>query len=61
MYKRQAVNNVPRKISNIVELLKLTARVEDFPPEPDRIHLANGTLFLDGSFEEGKPLSLIHI
>ena len=53
--KHCAVNNVPRKISNIVELLKLTARVEDFPPEPDRIHLANGTLFLDGSFEEGKP------
>lgn len=53
--KHCAVNNVPRKISNIVELLKLTARVEDFPPEPDRIHLANGTLFLDGHFEEGKP------
>ena len=53
--KHCAVNNVPRKISNIVELLKLTARVEDFPPEPDRIHLANGTLFLDGCFEDGKP------
>ena len=35
--KHCAVNNVPRKISNIVELLKLTARVEDFPPAPDRI------------------------
>ena len=53
--KHCAVNNVPRKISNIVELLKLTARVEDFPPEPDRIYLANGTLFLDGCFEDGKP------
>lgn len=53
--KHCAVNNVPRKISNIVELLKLTARVEDFPPAPDRIYLANGTLFLDGCFEEGKP------
>ena len=50
-----AVSNIPRKISNIVELMKLAALVEDFPPEPDRIHLANGTLFLDGTFAEGKP------
>ena len=50
-----AVSNIPRKISNIVELMKLAALGEDFPPETDRIHLANGTLFLDGSFTEGKP------
>ena len=50
-----AVSNIPRKISNIVELMKLVALVEDFPPEADRIHLANGTLFLDGNFVEGKP------
>ena len=50
-----AVSNIPRKISNIVELMKLAARGEDFPPEPDRIHLSNGTLFLDGTFAEGKP------
>ena len=50
-----AVSNIPRKISNIVELMKLAALVEDFPPETDRLHLANGTLFLDGTFTEGKP------
>ena len=50
-----AVSNIPRKISNIVELMKLAALVEDFPPETDRIHLSNGTLFLDGTFTEGKP------
>lgn len=50
-----AVSNIPRKISNIVELMKLAALAEDFPPEPDRIHLSNGTLFLDGTFAEGKP------
>ena len=32
----------------------MAALVEDFPPETDRIHLANGTLFLDGTFTEGK-------
>ena len=49
-----AVSNIPRKISNIIELMKLAARVEDLAPESDRIHLANVTLFLDGTFTEGK-------
>ena len=40
-----AVSNIPRKISNIVELMKLAALVEDFPPKADRIHLSNGTPF----------------
>ena len=48
-----AVSNIPRKISNIVELMKLAALVEDFPPETDRIHLANGTLMLDGTLQKG--------
>ena len=50
-----AVNNIPRKITNILEVMKLAAHVEDFAPEADRIHLANGTLALDGSFAEGRP------
>ena len=50
-----AVNSIPQKISNILEVLKLEAQVEDFPPEPDCIHLANGTLLLDGTFTEGRP------
>ena len=50
-----AVNNIPRKITNILEVMKLAAHVEDFAPEADRVHLANGTLKLDGSFTEGRP------
>ena len=50
-----AVNNIPRKITNILEVMKLAAHVEDFTPEADRIHLVNGTLALDGSFTEGRP------
>ena len=50
-----AANNIPRKITNILEVMKLAAHVEDFVPEADRIHLANGTLKLDGSFTEGRP------
>ena len=50
-----AVNNIPRKITNILEVMRLAAHVEGFAPEADRIHLANGTLKLDGSFIEGRP------
>ena len=49
-----ASTSVPKKISNIIELLKITAHIDDFPPQTDRIHVANGTLFLDGSFFESK-------
>ena len=49
-----AVNNIPRKITNILEVMKLAAHVEDFAPEADEIHLANGTLKLDGRFTEGR-------
>ena len=37
-----AVNNIPRKITNILEVLKLEAQVPDFPPEQDRIHVHRG-------------------
>ena len=50
-----AVNNIPRKITNILEVLKLEAQEPDFPPEQDSIHVANGTLMLNGTFTEGRP------
>lgn len=53
--KRCAVKNIPRTITNIVEVMKLAAHVTDFPPEQDKIHLANGTLHVDSTFTEGKP------
>ena len=49
--KNFAVTNIPKKITNIIELLKITAFVEDFPPTSDRIHLSNGTLLLDDTFD----------
>ena len=47
--------NLAKKVTNVVDVLKLAAPVEDFPPVTDRIALANGTLYLDGTFQEGKP------
>ena len=50
-----ASNNVARKVGNILDLLKLSAQMDDFPPVTNCIHLANGTLYLNGNFQEGKP------
>ena len=50
-----AVKNVPHTINNIVELLKFYNTGIDLTPQQDRVHLANGTLYLDGTFTEGKP------
>ena len=47
--------NIAKRVSNVVDVLKLAAQVEDFPLVTDRIALANGTLYLDGTFQEGKP------
>lgn len=49
-----ASTSVTKKISNIIELLKITAHVDELAPQTDRIHLANGTLFLDGRFTHEK-------
>ena len=49
---------IPRKITNILEVMKLAAHVEDFAPEADRIHLSNGTLMPDGSFAGGADRAL---
>ncbi len=50
-----AMTNVTKKIGSIIDLLKITAHRADFSPQTDRLHLENGTLFLDGRFLEGRP------
>ena len=49
-----AAKNIPRTISNIVEIMKLAAHAGSFPPKPDEIHVQNGTLRIDGSFLAGR-------
>ena len=48
---RHTANN---GIDNIMSLLRIKAHMDELPPQPDRIHVQNGTLFLDGSLQEGK-------
>ena len=39
-----------KRVNNLLEALRLEAYAPDLPIQRDRIHLANGTLFLDGTF-----------
>ena len=47
--------NLAKKVTNVVDVLKLAAQVEDFPPVTDRIALANGTLYLACPPERYRP------
>lgn len=51
MLKPFISTNVTRKITAIIELLKIMAYTDKLLPQPDRIHLANGTLFLNDRFD----------
>ena len=43
-----------KKLDGLLELLRVEAYTPDLPVKEDRIHVANGTLFLDGMFTEDK-------
>ena len=45
---------VARKQDSLLELLRSEAYWEDLPVQADRIHVANGTVFLDGGFTPEK-------
>ena len=43
-----------KKVNSLLDVLRVEAHREDLPLKTDRIHVANGTLFLDGTFTEEK-------
>ena len=47
-------NGVAKAVSNLLASLKLMAYSPPLPVETDRIHVANGTYFLNGTFAEDK-------
>ena len=47
-------NGVAKKVDGLLEVLRTEAYRDDFPVQTDRIHLANGTLFLGGRFTREK-------
>ena len=54
MVERFVVTGVSKKVEDIVKALRITAQVKELLPQTDRIHVSNGTLFLDGTFTEEK-------
>ena len=49
-----AAKNIPRTISNIVEIMKLAAHAESFPPKPDEI--LRSRFPIDYNPQAGKPV-----
>lgn len=47
-------SGISKAVTNLLAALKLTAYSPPLPIEADRIHVANGTYFLNGSFTEDK-------
>ena len=47
-------SGIAKKVKSLFETLKLMAYSDPLPIETDRIHVANGTYFLDGTFAEDK-------
>lgn len=45
---------LPRRVDSLMNTLRKEAYQPDLPIQTDRIHVANGTLFLDGTFTEEK-------
>ena len=54
MVERFVVTGVSKKVDDIVKDLRIKAQVKGLPPQTDRVHVQNGTVFLDGSFSETK-------
>ena len=53
-----ATSGLSRKVQNILDALRLMCYSEPLPIQTDRIHVANGTLFLDGTFREEKEFCM---
>ena len=54
MVERFVVTGVSKKVDDIVKALRITAQVKELLPQTDRIHVKNGTLFLNGTFTQEK-------
>ena len=48
------VTGMSKKVDDIMKDLRIKAQVTGLLPQTDRVHVQNGTVFLDGSFSEAK-------
>lgn len=54
MLRSYLSSGLAKRSSNLLEMLRLEAYIPALPLHEDRLHVANGTLFLDGKFNEDK-------
>ena len=45
-------SNLAKKVNNLLEVLRMECATEEFPLETDRIHVANGTFYLNGNLSK---------
>ena len=49
---------IPKKITNLLDTMRVLAYSEPLPTYADRIFLANGTYYLSGEFEESRDFCM---
>ena len=52
--KTYVTTGLSKKVAGLLEVLRMECCVESLPIQEDRIHVENGTLYLDGSFSAEK-------
>ena len=58
MVRPYVTTGLARKVEQLLQTIKLEAYSEPLPLQMDRIHVANGTLFLNGEFSAQKDFCL---
>ena len=56
MLRPYVQNGLAKKVEGLLGVLRTECYVSELPLQSDRIHVANGTYFLDGHFSEDKEL-----
>ena len=51
-------SGVAKRVRQLIDTMRIVARSEPLPVQTDRIHVANGTVFLDGRFTEEKEFCI---
>ena len=56
--KNYVARNVSKKVKQLLEVLRFESYSEELPIQTDRIHVKNGTIFLNGMFSSKKEFCL---
>ena len=54
LIKPYVTSSLSKKVSNLIEVMRMECSMEEFPLQLDRIHVANGTFYLNGELNPEK-------